>query len=162
MTNVRIDGLEFYILQCLHKAVDEAAEDAVSYLTLYIMRHWYHKYDPKIYKRTFDFINSASKTDAHIIGNNVSCLIYFDTEKIKPRFYGPWKLNPHTSFSGKDVSENIPAWIELGNPNMKGERRKALGSMEATAKMLEREFHNMVAKRLRKQGLKIKVDNKKS
>lgn len=157
MAKIRVDGLEMYVQECLREAVDKAAEDACDYLTVYIMKHFYNTYSPTMYERTFDFIKSVSKTDARVIRGTVSCLIYFDTEKIRPKYYGPWLPNPHMSFYGETVSESIPRWIELGNKYIIGRSGRPLGSMEATARMLEKNFHNMVAKYLRKQGLNIEV-----
>lgn len=159
MANVRSEDLELYISECLSEAVDEAASEALDYLRNFIMQNWYNTYDPKTYERTRDFLESASKTQTTTNSKNeVVCMLHFDTSKIYSRYYGPWHLNQHASFYGKDVSESIPRWIERGNPNIISRSGKPLGSMEATIGMLERVFHKMVAKNLRKHGLKIKVN----
>lgn len=157
MANVYVEDLKLYIEECVAEAVDEAAKDTVDYLTNYIMKNWYNKYNPKEYQRTYDFLHSVSKTDTKVNGNRVVCMIYFDVDKIHPNYVGPWHFNQHTSFSGKDVSEKIPTWIELGNPKIYGRSGRPLGSMDATVRMLEKNFHNIVAKYLRKQGLNIEV-----
>ena len=158
MANVYVEDLELYISECLSKAVDEAAGEALDFLKDYIVTNWYNTYDPKAYERTREFLESASKTETTMNNKNeIVCMLYFDTSKIYPRYFGPWKLNQHASFSGKDVSKSIPAWIERGNPNIIGRNGKPLGSMEATINMLEKDFHKKVAQKLRAQGLKINI-----
>lgn len=165
MTNVRVDGLRLYLTECMQDAVDEAAKKALDYLTDYIEKNWYDKYDPIRYQRTRDFLKSASKTETTITrksGKNdeIICMLYFDTSKIYPRYFGEGHLNQHVSFSGESVVEMIPRWIERGNRGLIGRDGRALGSMEATIKMLEKNFHKMVAKELKNQGLNIKVSAK--
>lgn len=155
--------LQQYLMDCLQIAVDKSAERACLFLTQYIMEHWYAEYSPRVYKRTFDFVRSVSKTDATFKGKNgntVSCFIFFDTSKIRSVYYGPEYLNPHTSFEGKDVSDKIPKWIEHGGWFHGRGKTEGLGSMEATIKMLEKDFPTMVSQELKKLGLDIKIVGK--
>ena len=162
-----VDDLEVYLKECIRKAVDEAAKDAVLYLVQYIMDHWYAKYSPKVYERTFDFVRSASKTETTWSGRGSSknsggavCMIYFDTDKIIPRYYGPEYLNPHASKDGGSTAKMIPGWIENGGWFYGRGKTEPLGSMEATIKMLEKRFPKMVQDNLKKMGLKVKVSGK--
>jgi len=157
------DDLEVYLKECIRQAVDNAAKDAVLFLVQYIMDHWYAKYSPREYERTFDFVRSASKTDTTFSGrggNSVVCMLYFDTSKIIPRYYGPEYLNPHASKLGTSTAPIIPKLIEQGAWFYGRGRTEGLGSMEATIAMLEKDFPKMVQKELKKMGLKVKVSNK--
>ena len=157
MADVDINNLEKYLLNCLTRSVDVVAENSLKILTDYIQKNWYNSYDPKNYERTYDFLRSASKTETTQNGkDSVKCLIYFDRSKIKARFYGKGQLNPHASFSGADVSESIPAWIESGH-NFIGRGYEQLGSMDAMFDYLEKNFAKMVQKELKKMGLQVKV-----
>lgn len=157
MADVDINNLEKYLLNCLTRSVDVVAENSLKILTDYIQKNWYNSYDPKSYKRTYDFLQSASRTETTQDGkNSVKCLIYFDRSKIKARFYGKSQLNPHASFSGSDVSEMIPAWIERGN-NFIGRGYEQLGSIDNLCNYLEKNFAKMVQKELKKMGLQVKV-----
>lgn len=160
MANGKKVVLEDYIMECIRKAVDEVAADSVSYLAAYIDKNWYSKYNPKRYKRTYDFLNSASKTETTISGreaNAVVCMLFFDTEKIIPRYYGPGYLNPHVNMWGASTAEQLPGWIENGGWFYGRGKTDGLHSMEATIKMLEKQFPTKVATKLRKMGLQIKV-----
>lgn len=152
--------LQSYILECVRIAVDNAATQAVEYLANYIEKNWYDKYDPKRYKRTMDFLRSASKTETTVSGrgnNYVVCMIYFDTSKIIPRYYGPGQLNAHTDRYGSSTAEFIPQLIENGAYFYGRGKTEGLGSMEATIAMLERDYPQMVEKELRKMGLPLSV-----
>lgn len=162
MTKYKVEAhhLQDYLVECLQIAVDNAAKDARLYLTQYIMDHWYSKYSPKVYKRTFDFVGSASKTDTTVSGRNgtsVICMLFFDTKKIRSVYYGPEYLNPHASFEGRSTAEYIPTWIENGAWFYGRGKTEGLGSMEATINYLEKNFPNMVKKELQKMGLNVKV-----
>ncbi len=166
-TGLYVDDLETYLKECIRQAVDNAAKDAVLFLVQYIMDHWYAKYSPKEYERTFDFVRSASKTETTWSGRGNAqnsggaiCMLYFDTNKIIPRYYGPTYLNPHASKDGFSTAPMIPNWIENGGWFYGRGKTDGLGSMEATIKMLERNFPKMVQRELKNMGLKVKVSGK--
>lgn len=155
--NVDFKHLEQYLQDCLAEAIDKVAEEALNYLTEYILKNWYNSYEPRSYKRTYDFLRSASKTEARLTNKNtVQCLLFFDTSKINAEIR-PGRLNAHASFDGSSVTEKIPGWIERGHEFL-GRGYESLGSMESTIKMLERDFPRKVAKELRKMGLQVKVE----
>lgn len=160
--NKEVD-LEIYLMDCVQKAVDKAAERAVEYLAAYIDENWYDKYKPKKYERTRDFINSATKTETVVAGrgnNSVVCMIYFDTDKIIPRYYGPGRLNAHATTDGVSTAEYIPRMIERGAYFWGRGRTKGLGSIEATIEMLQRDYPKMVEIELFKMGLPLSVKMK--
>jgi len=157
MPNVSIPNLEKYLKNCLIRAVDLAAEDVINELMMYIQKNWYDAYDPQSYKRTYDFIRSASKTEATITGNNeVVSMIYFDTSKIKAQIRPGGELNAHASFDGTSTAEMIPAWIERGH-NFLGRGYEKLNSLEETAHKLENKFPRIVQRKLKDMGLTVKV-----
>lgn len=159
---VEIDSLQDVIVQYLEVAVDQAMETALNYLCKYINDNWYENYTPILYKRTYDFLASATKLDAYVTQQGtVVAGLYFDTNKIIPekREKG---LNAHMDDGGISTAESIPYLIEYTN-DFRGRRtvpKNGLRSMEKTIKMLEKNFPNMVQKELKKLGLDVKVVKK--
>lgn len=53
------------------------------YQTLnYFLQEYYNSYDPKSYKRQYDFLRSAIKVEPKIIGNKVVASVYIDTDSM--------------------------------------------------------------------------------
>ena len=125
-----------------------------------LQKNWYGRYDPKHYERTYDFLASATKTDTTLTKKGEAvCLLFFDTNKLIPEYHHGG-LNAHMGFDQKPSSDFLPAMIERGGFFEGRGLEKGLGAMEATICMLEKDFPNMVAKNLRKQGFKIQVTGK--
>lgn len=61
------------------KMVDELAERVYETLN-YFLQEYYNSYDPKSYRRQYDFLRSAVKVDPKVKGNNVSASVYIDTD----------------------------------------------------------------------------------
>ncbi len=57
---------------------------ALYYETLnYFLKEYYNSYDPKSYRRQYDFLRSAVKVEPKIIGNKVVASVYIDTDSIR-------------------------------------------------------------------------------
>lgn len=53
------------------------------YQTLnYFLQEYYNSYDPKSYKRQYDFLRSVVKIEPKVIGNKVVSSVYIDTDSM--------------------------------------------------------------------------------
>lgn len=59
--------------------VDELAERVYETLN-YFLQKYYNSYDPKSYRRQFDFLRSAVKVKPKVTGNKVVASVYIDTD----------------------------------------------------------------------------------
>lgn len=59
--------------------VDEMTERVYQTLN-YFLQEYYNSYNPKSYRRQFDFLRSAVKTKAKMSGNKVVASAYIDTD----------------------------------------------------------------------------------
>lgn len=59
--------------------VDELAERAYETLN-YFLQEYYNSYDPKSYRRQFDFLRSAVKVKPKVTGSKVVASVYIDTD----------------------------------------------------------------------------------
>lgn len=59
--------------------VDELAERVYETLN-YLLQEYYNSYDPKSYRRQFDFLRSAVKIKPKVTGNKVVASVYIDTD----------------------------------------------------------------------------------
>lgn len=59
--------------------VDELAERVYETLN-YFLQEYYNSYDPKSYRRQFDFLRSAVKIKPKVTGNKVVASVYIDTD----------------------------------------------------------------------------------
>lgn len=63
------------------KMVDGLAERVYETLN-YFLQEYYNSYDPKSYRRQYDFLRSAVKVEPKIKGNKVTASVYIDTESM--------------------------------------------------------------------------------
>ena len=59
--------------------VDELAERVYEILN-YFLQEYYTSYNPKSYKRQFDFLRSAVKVKSKVTGNKAVASVYIDTD----------------------------------------------------------------------------------
>lgn len=59
--------------------VDELAERVYEVLN-YFLQEYYNSYDPKSYRRQFDFLRSAVKIKPKVTGNKIVASVYIDTD----------------------------------------------------------------------------------
>lgn len=59
--------------------VDELAERVYQTLN-YFLQEYYNSYDPKSYRRQYDFLRSAVKVEPKVVGNKVVASVYIDTD----------------------------------------------------------------------------------
>ena len=61
--------------------VDELAERVYKTLN-YFLQEYYNSYDPKSYRRQYDFLRSAVKVKPKVMGNKVVASVYIDTDSM--------------------------------------------------------------------------------
>lgn len=118
-------------------AMDGVGERALNYMKDYVKRNL-EDYDPKLYVRTNEYLNSIVRTKASLKNGWVTVSIeynIFDSDDIivtdlethnlitayqvgiNPPVESDQNWNWHADFNGNDVSEFIPLWMEYGTEN---------------------------------------------
>ena len=94
-----MNQLQAALMPTMVKMVDELAERVYETLN-YFLQEYYNSYDPKSYRRQFDFLRSAVKVEPHVKGNKVMASVYIDTDS----------LNNYYNATGKQVAQ----WANQG------------------------------------------------
>lgn len=150
--------LKRYMDKMIREGLEYCAWRAENMLRKLLEERLYDFYDPKMYERTYELLNSISHSNIIKLNNGTYYVeIYYDTDKIRsyPRTSDGWtyKWGQHTSFNNEDVSSWIPTWIELGTNNGHYPHN-GTHSMEDTKKWISKEYN-----RLFRLALKIKYVN---
>ena len=74
-----MDELEKALQPVLTGMTNELTERVYQTLN-YFLQEYYNSYNPKSYRRQFDFLRSAVKTKAKMSGNKVVASVYIDTD----------------------------------------------------------------------------------
>ena len=74
-----MDDLQKALQPVLMGMTEELAERVYQTLNHFLLEY-YNSYDPKSYRRQFDFLRSAVKTKAKMSGNKVVASVYIDTD----------------------------------------------------------------------------------
>ena len=76
-----MNQLQEALMPTMVKMVDELAERVYETLN-YFLQEYYNSYNPKSYKRQFDFLRSAIKVEPQIKGNKVTASVFIDTDSM--------------------------------------------------------------------------------
>lgn len=76
-----MNQLQAALMPTMVKMVDELAEQVYETLN-YFLQEYYNSYDPKSYRRQYDFLRSAVKVEPKIKGSKVTASVYIDTESM--------------------------------------------------------------------------------
>lgn len=76
-----MNQLQAALMPTMVKMVDELAEQVYETLN-YFLQEYYNSYDPKSYRRQYDFLRSAVKVEHKIKGSKVTASVYIDTESM--------------------------------------------------------------------------------
>ena len=76
-----MNQLQAALMPIMLKMVDELAERVYETLN-YFLQEYYNSYDPKSYRRQYDFLRSAVKVEPKIKGSKVTASVYIDTESM--------------------------------------------------------------------------------
>lgn len=74
-----MDQLQAALMPAMTRMVDELAERVYETLN-YFLQEYYNSYDPKSYRRQYDFLRSAVKVEPKITGSRVIAAVYTDTD----------------------------------------------------------------------------------
>ncbi len=74
-----MNQLQAALMPTMAKMVDGLAERVYETLN-YFLQEYYNSYDPKSYRRQYDFLRSAVKVEPKIKGNKVTASVFIDTE----------------------------------------------------------------------------------
>lgn len=76
-----MNDLEKALMPTMSKMVDVLAERVYETLN-YFLQEYYDSYDPKSYRRQYDYLRSAVKVEPKIMGNKVVASVYIDTDSM--------------------------------------------------------------------------------
>ncbi len=76
-----MDQLQAALMPTMIKMVDELAERVYETLN-YFLQQYYNSYDPKSYRRQYDFLRSAVKVEPKVKGSKVTASVFIDTESM--------------------------------------------------------------------------------
>lgn len=79
MTIRNMKDLEKALQPVMSGMVDELAERVYETLN-YFLQEYYNSYDPKSYRRQFDFLRSAVKVEPKVVGNKVTTAVFIDED----------------------------------------------------------------------------------
>jgi len=74
-----MNELQAALMPTMTKMVDQLAERVYETLN-YFLREYYNSYDPKSYRRQFDFLRSAVKVEPKVVGNKVTAAVFIDED----------------------------------------------------------------------------------
>ena len=78
--NIRnMNELEKALMPTMAKMVDKLAERVYETLNPFL-QEYYNSYDPVSYRRQYDFLRSAIKTELEISGNKVTEYVFIDED----------------------------------------------------------------------------------
>ena len=105
-------------LQPVMKAmIGELAERVYETLN-YFLQEYYNSYDPKSYRRQYDFLRSAVKVEPKVVGNKVVASVYIDTDYMGNYYnasgYQVASWANQGLHGGLDVGNNTPhVWNDI-------------------------------------------------
>ena len=76
-----MNQLQAALMPTMTQMVDVLANRAYETLN-YFLQEYYNSYDPKSYRRQYDYLRSAIKVKPKIQGNKVTAFVYIDTESM--------------------------------------------------------------------------------
>ena len=69
-------------LQPVMKGMVDKMAERVEQTLNYFLQEYYDSYDPVYYRRSYDFLHSAIRTEAKVVGNKVVASVYIDTNSM--------------------------------------------------------------------------------
>lgn len=69
-------------LQPVMKGMVDKMAERVEQTLNYFLQEYYNSYDPVYYRRLYDFLHSAIRTEAKVVGNKVVASVYIDTDSM--------------------------------------------------------------------------------
>lgn len=76
-----MDELQAALMPTMASMVDVLAERVYQTLNFFLQKY-YNSYDPKSYRRQYDFLRSAVKVEPRVVRNKVVASVYIDTNSM--------------------------------------------------------------------------------
>lgn len=76
-----MNELEAALVPTMADMVNKMAERVYEALN-YFLQEYYNSYNPRSYRRQYDYLRSAVKVDAKVKGNKVMASVYTDTDSM--------------------------------------------------------------------------------
>lgn len=76
-----MNELQAALMPTMTQMVDVLANRVYETLN-YFLQEYYNSYDPKSYRRQYDYLRSAIKVKPKVQGNKVTAFVYIDTESM--------------------------------------------------------------------------------
>lgn len=106
-----MDELAKALLPAMQNMADQMAERVYETLN-HFLQEYYNSYNPRSYRRQYDYLRSAVKVDAKVKGNKVVASVYIDTDSMDD-YYNATGYQVATwanegLHGGLDVGNNTP------------------------------------------------------
>lgn len=76
-----MDELQAALMPTMANMVDVLAERVYQTLNFFL-QEYYNSYDPRSYRRQYDFLRSAIKVEPRVVRNKVVASVYIDTNSM--------------------------------------------------------------------------------
>ena len=76
-----MDELQAALMPTMANMVDVLAERVYQTLNFFLQKY-YNSYDPRSYRRQYDFLRSAIKVEPRVVRNKVVASVYIDTNSM--------------------------------------------------------------------------------
>ena len=145
-----------YIKKISKNILDEIAEETRQELYNTVNKKLYDSYTPMLYARTYELLNSISKTEVKESSNGeYYVVIFYDTDKIFPQIRSPKEgFNAHATSEGIDISDQIPQMVEYNYPYGIYKNDKGINAMDDVKEWIEIEFNKIFKRKLKQRGIK--------
>lgn len=164
------EQLKMMINLLIQNCLKEIAKETEDYLRKFVEKNWYNAYSPTMYDRTYDLLNSITRTSVQTMGNSFNISIYFDTDKIKPDdrmgtlnlylsdFWGT-EWNAHMSFDKREFTSGLIETLEFGNPSpySPSYAEQGISMLEKTTLWLKYELPNIAKRVFAKHGMNVSI-----
>lgn len=139
------------------QSLEKCADLAMDRLTQNVLDTVYD-WQPKQYKRTYQLLESISRTEVAKVYGEYVAEIYFDYKKMQPIINdGTW--NSHADFYGSWVNNEQSAsdlvnWLEYGTENVYYSH-EAHGFLKETIEWIQKEYRKIFKAYARQCGMPI-------
>lgn len=135
--------------------LEEIAEEVRQELHDTVWKKLYLSYTPKVYQRTYELLDSISKTEVKENSNGEYYVeIYYDTDKIFPHVYTDGRPNAHATSKGVDISDQIPYMVEYDYSYGKYKDNNGIHAIDDVKKWIDKEFNKKFKQKLLQRGIK--------
>lgn len=106
-----MDELAKALLPAMQNMADQMAERVYETLN-HFLQEYYNSYNPRSYRRQYDYLRSAVKVDAKVKGNKVVASVYIDTDSMDDYYHATgYQVATWANeglHGGLDVGNNTP------------------------------------------------------